>query len=110
MSLSLGAGSVVQVAPPALPVVTVTLPATSTVVVPLAGPPGPAGTTGFTYTQAVAQAIWIVPHNLGRYPAAWSLIETSSGRLCAEYNVEHLDVNTCRISMDTPTAGIIRLI
>lgn len=44
--IELAPGTVVRVAPPALPTVTVAPPSSSSVVVPVQGPPGPTGPTG----------------------------------------------------------------
>lgn len=66
-------------------------------------------THGYTHTQTVAQSVWTVTHNLGRYPVAWSLFD-DAGRECSQYVVQHLDLDTSRASMDLPTAGLIRLI
>lgn len=103
----------VRVAPPVLPAVRVAPPSPSSVVVlPVAGPTGPPGATGgdpFVHTQDVPQSVWTVEHGFGRYPVAWSLHDTS-GLLCSEYQVQHLDLNTSRVSMDVPTAGIFRVI
>jgi hypothetical protein len=128
-------GGVVQVEPPETPIIQVALPSgpavvvqapvpstisealpsSSTVVVPVAGPPGPQGPAGtgsdtvYEYQQTVPQSVWVVNHQFGRYPVAWSLFDTAA-RLCDEYSIEHVDVNTCRVSMDVATAGVIRLI
>jgi hypothetical protein len=101
------------VAPPVLPRLVVSPPVPgSTPVIIVPGPPGPPGTGGaqtYEHDQLIPQSVWIVPHQFGRYPVAWSLFDTT-GRLCDEYTVEHTDLNTSRVSMDTPTAGLIRLI
>jgi hypothetical protein len=114
-------------APPVLADVLVQTPATPVIypaplvdpavtVLPTAGPAGPAGPPGpsgggvaFEFHQVIPQSVWIVFHQFGRYPIAWSLYDTN-GQLCDEYIVEHVDVNTCRVSMDVATAGLIRLI
>lgn len=106
----------VTVSAPTVPMVSVAPPVDSSVtVVPVVGPPGPPGPPGaagagtyYVHTQTLAQSVWLVNHNLGRFPIAWSLFDTV-GRLCDEYEVENTDINNCRISMDTPTAGVIRL-
>lgn len=109
---------VVEIDLPSLPQLTVTPPAPSSspiLIVPgPVGPQGPRGPAGggatFEYQQSIAQSVWTpIIHNFGRYPVAWSLFD-DAGRLCDEYIVQHLDVNTSRVSMDVPTAGIIRLI
>ena len=118
----------VLVSIPVIPTVEIDLPVlpqllmsppdpSSTPVFLVPGPPGPQGPRGaagggatFEYQQLIPQSVWTpIVHNFGRYPVAWSLFD-EAGRLCDEYIVQHLDVNTSRISMDTPTAGIIRLI
>jgi hypothetical protein len=63
----------------------------------------------YTHTQNAAQSVWTVAHGLGRYPVAWSLFD-ASGVLCGGYLVQHLDQDTTRVSMDIPTAGLLRLI
>lgn len=111
--LVLTPSSTVVVALPALPPVLASPPAvTSAVLVPVAGPRGPRGDPGggtHEHVQVVPQAVWRVEHHLGRYPAAWSLID-AAGDLCGEYLVEHVDVDTLLVSMDIPTAGTFRLI
>jgi hypothetical protein len=63
----------------------------------------------YTHTQNAAQSVWTVAHGLGRYPVAWSLFD-ATGVLCGGYLVQHLDQDTTRVSMDIPTAGLLRLI
>lgn len=112
-SLTLGDGSVVKVVPPDVPGLKMGPPtAAGVALVPVAGPPGPAGDVSglfYEHVQTLAQSVWTIPHNLGHYPTAWSLFD-NTGRLCDEYEVQHLDLNTSRVSMDVPTAGLIRLI
>lgn len=118
---------IIQVAPPLLPSVVIQPPDTpgvtvsppidpSVTLVPVVGPPGPRGPMGpsgggvtFEFIQLIPQSVWVINHQFGRYPIAWSLYDTD-GRLCDEYIVEHMDVNICRVSMDVATAGVIRLI
>jgi hypothetical protein len=129
MSFEFGNGQTVQVVAPDLPVIRVTPPSSTQLIVPVVGvtgPPGPAGATGptgptgpqgpsgagvtYEFTQLIPQSVWApITHNFGRFPVAWSLYD-SDGTLCDEYIVEHLDPNTCRVSMDVATAGLIRLI
>lgn len=72
-------------------------------------PRGSLAPQAYEYVQEVPQAVWTVSHALGRYPVAWSLFD-DAGRECSEYVIQHLDVDTCLVSMDVPTAGLIRLI
>lgn len=85
-------------------------------VVPVVGPPGPEGQPGpggaadqYVHEQVVPQSVWQVGHQLGRYPAAWSLFD-DEGRECGQYVVQHLDEDTLRVTMDIPTAGLFRCI
>lgn len=65
--LDLVSGAQVAVSNPGPPTVTVAAPAAPTVhVVPVAGPPGPAG--GFVHTQATPAASATIDHPLGRLP------------------------------------------
>jgi hypothetical protein len=107
----------VLVQPPGPPDINNTPSTASAAVVPVVGPQGPAGPPGaagsgtlFEFIQTVPQSVWgPIVHNFGRFPVAWSLYD-SGDRLCDEYIVEHMDINTCRVSMDVATAGVIRLI
>ena len=109
----LGPGARIRIGPPVLPAVAAAPPSLrGVVVVPAPGPPGPPGPAGVSpveHVQAIPQAVWTVEHGLGRYPVAWSLIDTD-GALCGEFVIEHLDVDTLRVCMDVPTAGTLRLI
>lgn len=80
-------------------------------VIEVPGQPGSGGGTTeiFTHYQLVPQSVWLVEHELGRYPASWSLFD-NDGRECGQYVVQHLDLNTLRVAMDVPTAGLFRCI
>lgn len=66
-------------------------------------------TTAYTHIQSTPQSVWDVYHALGRYPAAFSLHDDSDV-LCSNYRVQHMDLNSLRVSMDTPIAGTFRCI
>lgn len=68
----------------------------------------PAG-TAYEHRQDEPAQVWIVDHNLGRHPVAWSLYDDAD-RQRDEFLVEHPTVNRVLVRMDTPTAGTIRLI
>lgn len=72
-------------------------------------PKGSLAPQAFEYVQAIPQSVWTISHGLGRFPVAWSLFD-EDGRECSEFVVQHLDADTTRVSMDVPTAGLIRLI
>ena len=75
----------------------------------LANPPSGLA-EAFTHTQATPATVWgPIAHGFGRRPVAWSLYDTDD-RECGGYEVQHLDLDTCRVSMDVPTAGVIRLL
>lgn len=61
------------------------------------------GTLTYRYDQTTAAAVTTIVHNLGRYPAGVSLHSLDLTVNYDEYMVQHLDTNTLRISMDTPT-------
>lgn len=101
MSTELGRGVVVDIENEVYP---------ETLVVPVAGPRGPMGPPGagaLRYEQSTPAAVWgPIEHGFGRQPAAVSLFSLDFGAQYGEFVVQHLDENTLRISMDTPTAGI----
>ncbi len=71
--------------------------------------PGPGAGAGATHQQDEPADVWIVDHNLGRRPVAWTLYD-SDDHLRDEYLVEHPTVNRAVVRMDVPTAGTIRMI
>lgn len=111
--LNLESGTRVEVVPPAVPRLVVPPPGPAEqVLVPVIGPRGPQGEPGggiYEHHQDVPATVWVIEHGLGRHPAAWSLYDTD-GRECWSYTVQHLDDDTCRVAMDLPTAGVIRLV
>jgi hypothetical protein len=72
-------------------------------------PRGTLAPQAFEFVQTIPQSVWTIAHGLGRYPVAWSLFDVN-GNECGEYVVQHMDVNTSRVSMETPTAGLVRFI
>jgi hypothetical protein len=73
------------------------------------GPPGPPGAASWTHqhTQAIPAAVWgPIAHGLGTKPAAVSLFDATFETQYDEFVVQHLDADTLRIAMDTPTAGV----
>lgn len=66
---------------------------------------GGARFTTYQHSQTVPATVWIVHHGLGRYPAAVSLFSADFGVEYDEFAVQHLDVNSLRISMDLPSTG-----
>lgn len=110
MAIDLGDGAIVKVAPPPLPTVTTAPPGPENVrVLPVAGPPGPAGGSNFRFDQAIPAAVWTIEHNLGRRPVSVALFSDDFAQEYGEFAVQHLDLNSLRISMETPTAGVALL-
>lgn len=67
------------------------------------------GTTGHpvTFVQATPAAVWgPIVHNFGYRAAAVALFSADYSQQFDEFTVQHLDDNSLRLSMDTPTAGI----
>lgn len=69
------------------------------------GPPGANG-GGYVHSQASAEALWIINHNLGVRPSV-SITETGGNELDAE--VLHISLNQCHVVFNTPTAGLARV-
>lgn len=75
MTVTLGAGTVVEVEPPGVPVLEMAPPQpTETLVLPVVGPRGLAGTGGsgngaFIWTQTDPSTVWQFDHGLGYDPA-----------------------------------------
>lgn len=70
-----------------------------------AGPQGPAGALGgqYTHNQAVAAAIWTITHNLGFKPGGIKVFDTAGTQV--EGDIEHLDVNTVRLTFSSGFSG-----
>lgn len=64
------------------------------------------GGTTYTHTQTLAQSVWNVAHNLGRFPAAVGLFSADFTMQWDEFAIRHVDMNNMLISMDTPTPGV----
>lgn len=64
------------------------------------------GATGHVHTQTVPQAVVTVAHNLGYRPAV-SAFSLDFGTQYAEFQTQHLDDDTVRVSMDAPTACVL---
>lgn len=116
MPIEFEPGTTVKVVPPSIPTFKAGIPGTTSVqfeqprstamVVPVVGPPGPAGGEAFQFEQVIPASVWTINHNLGRYPGLVALYDLVLSTNYSEYVVQHLTVNSLRISMDTPTAGI----
>lgn len=65
------------------------------------GVPGAAMAT-YTHTQAIALAVWTVPHNLGRYPA---ITVTDNLGNQVHPDVTYVDGNVVQITHGLPLVG-----
>lgn len=72
--------------------------------------PSAASTMGFRHDQTSASAVWTIHHNLGRFPSSVTLHASGLVSDYDEFVVQHLSVNTLRVSMDAPTAGVALII
>jgi hypothetical protein len=73
-------------------------------------PPASGGLQTTRYDQIMAAAVWLIDHNLGRYPAAVVLFAPDLSEQYSEYKIQHLSLDSLRVSMDIPTAGVALLI
>lgn len=109
MSVDLAPGVTVQVAPPVVPEVAAQSPSATVAVVPIAGPPGPAGVAGggyFRHEQTTPAAVVTIEHGFGRWPATVLLTSLDGAVTFSTFGVEMLDLDTVRISIDKPTAYV----
>lgn len=81
--------------------------------VPKQGPPGPAGQNGvdggnLTYTFAFPAplAVWLVAHDLGRFPSV-TVLDTAGDQVLGD--LSYLDANTLRVTFGLPMAGVAYL-
>ncbi len=74
------------------------------------GPPGPSGAVlaGFEHVQVNPAAQWLVNHNLGRWPAAVTIVTV--GGLEVEAAVTNISVAQLTIDLAAPFAGRARII
>lgn len=96
---------VVEVPPVQVLVLEVTTPMT---LVPmgygLQGPRGPTGSgdLSFQYAQGVASAIWLITHNLGKYPSV-TVVDSAGEQV--EGGIEFIDANSLRITFSAAFTG-----
>jgi hypothetical protein len=108
MSIVLAPGVVVDVIPPDMPVLQVGTPSSSVVtILPVAGPPGPAGPPGVSsnascvWPQALPTYLVQVTHNMGFYPAGITAVDTSG------YEVEYAGVTYVSDSIAEVTFDVL---
>lgn len=79
---------------------------------PAPGPPGPQGTPGppaprHTHTQATPAATWTITHNLGRHPAAVTVLDHHGHQLVAD--TAFPDNTTVTVTFAAPAAGRVEI-
>lgn len=72
--------------------------------------PGPGGqgqgSGGLTWSAPSAQTVWMVPHNLGRFPIV-AIRDSTGEEVLAD--VQHLDVNVLMVTFSQPVLGSVDL-
>lgn len=92
-----------------MPTITAEPPTSTTVVIPVAGPQGPPGTSSGAYLrheQSTPASVVTIVHDFGRWPAAIMLTSLDGSITFTTFGVEFLDLDTIRISIDKPTAYV----
>lgn len=94
-------------------------PEDSEVIISIPGPPGEPGPQGppgpvltlegfalfFAYPQDVPSDVWTVNHNLGRRPAAVSIIDSAGSEI--EGEVQHTSINQLVARFSVPFSGVV---
>jgi len=62
----------------------------------------------FRWVQGTAQLVWTIVHNLGWYPAGVH-VEGGSGQTIEGAVITYPDINTIRLTFNTPTSGVAYL-
>lgn len=62
----------------------------------------------YRHVQATAALVWTIPHNLGWYPGGVQ-VEGPSGETIGGVAVAYPDVNTVRLTFNTPISGVAYL-
>lgn len=81
--------------------------APNVIAIPVAGPQGATGGSGFTFTQVTPASSWSITHNLGRKPL--SILVTVSD-VVVTTDVSTPDANTVYVAFSSPTAGRVDLV
>lgn len=66
------------------------------------GPTGPSGDLSFQYAQGPASAIWMVTHNLGKFPSV-TVVDSAGEEV--EGDVQYLDNNNLRLVFSAAFTG-----
>jgi hypothetical protein len=71
------------------------------------GPPGGGigfGDLNYLHVQATPSPVWVVVHNLGKFPSITAMIGPNNRNMGAR--VQHLDMNSAEIFFGLPFAGL----
>ena len=84
---------------------------TVVVTVPGAGGGGPGGgevaLPPYVFIQSIPSAVWgPIAHQFGFRPVAVAVFSLDYTTQYAEFNVQHFDVNSLRLGMETPVSGV----
>lgn len=60
----------------------------------------------YTYTQSIPAAVWVITHNLVRFPAV-VVVDSSGGEV--EGDVEYTDANHLTLTFSAPFSGVAYL-
>lgn len=73
----------------------------------ISGPETGAAAPTVVFEQGIPATVWgPIAHNYGNRPAAVALFSADYAQQFGEFVIQHLDENTLRIAMETPTSGI----
>lgn len=67
---------------------------------------GGGGTAPYVHNQPLPSAVWTINHHLGYRPSSVSVFNGDYTIAYDEFYVQHFDLNTVRLGMETPISGI----
>jgi hypothetical protein len=68
----------------------------------LQGPPGPAGGSYYTHDQPVASSLWVIEHNLSRFPSV-TVVDTANNSYLV--SPRYISADRIEIPLGVPIAG-----
>lgn len=73
----------------------------------ISGPETGDAAASVVFEQEIPATVWgPIEHNYGRRPAAIALFSQDYSAQFGQFVIQHLDENTLRIAMETPTSGV----
>lgn len=70
------------------------------------GPPGPGGGSSYIHNQVAVSDVWVVSHNLGRYPSA-TVVDTGDTVIFPDIHYD--SSNQITVVFGSPTSGKVYL-